>query len=1020
MAAYQDPTPCPAPRLNSTYNSHRASSLEPSNRNAILPGYSKSFRDAQPRRPRAIRQSLGWDPTIDIYDDTFAFQAPRVNLMPTKDSVTAQHDGFNNRRSSSIFNRPPQRPTPDLASSNANGHVSPKRKRMSTAPQARTDRAVDATARELSDVRHGPGPTLLRNPRRRTIYIPSEDTTIASIHPGKDNRHRECGSSNARQSDVFLDMANITNVDAQNGHVRIPLLNEQSQRSTSRRQSLAAAPKRVPLQQSSSHTQNSVYGADVEGSGGGKENVPPGGIREVKRSGKRASLMFPQRLARNTVPNLETLQEHSPSFVSAEVSPSTAHSTDCKLVDQEAASLHPQKHETNSTIPPKPINGPKGVRQAQLSGSMTTASVTRPQSSASQRHRPTKGLGIPKRSINSRQSQVFPVITEHIEYSELYEDDWLSHQEIVMTHLINDLFNKFRLDEGLRTKSKADSRADLLSVYQDKDILLLYRRLQASLQFGALTIPTDTLDQVARFQSDFGQQQRFLDLWLKTYKLQSLEVALETVVGRQIAKGSGASECRSPRSIHTKPIASFLKSFLIKHQDAKSELGVRTASGTQSTSMGLNEQIGVAWQWRRTVLRSLMLILLLDRGQEAKLLGGCLFQVTSPYKSSMAVLQGLCRLLVPSIGDVSRVLSHLTYTVTYVQTPLDEFQFSIGNIATDLRDGIRLTKLVETLVHPTDQTTQLDQVSASNAAQDGLPSITGSSCAERSLSLSQHLRVPSLSRAQGVYNVQIALSALSELPDKGPELEDINAENIVDGHREKTLRLLWCLMGLRGMAYLVDFHLVDKEIKRLDCQWMTQPRAGRESADLPHDDEHAEPPYLTANQRHEALLKSWAVKIGRKHGLAINNLSTSFSDGLAYTAIVGEYASFQSVERRTKVITGDKNNETRLNDLVEILKTMGCSQAFVDLFRNSTIPTSKTTTLLLAFLASRLLPPAERPIAAKTIQAAWRRSQARFSLRQRTKLAWLARDCAAVVQQRQKELWAARVIQRKWKEVCWR
>ena len=55
--------------------------------------------------------------------------------------------------------------------------------------------------------------------------------------------------------------------------------------------------------------------------------------------------------------------------------------------------------------------------------------------------------------------------------------------------------------------------------------------------------------------------------------------------------------------------------------------------------------------------------------------------------------------------------------------------------------------------------------------------------------LSDELRVPPVSRLQKIHNVDVALSALK---DAGYALTgNITAKDISDGHREKTLSLLW-------------------------------------------------------------------------------------------------------------------------------------------------------------------------------------------------------------------------------------
>ena len=41
-------------------------------------------------------------------------------------------------------------------------------------------------------------------------------------------------------------------------------------------------------------------------------------------------------------------------------------------------------------------------------------------------------------------------------------------------------------------------------------------------------------------------------------------------------------------------------------------------------------------------------------------------------------------------GDVTRHLNYFGYVVTVTQTQADEFDYAVTNLATDLRDGVRL------------------------------------------------------------------------------------------------------------------------------------------------------------------------------------------------------------------------------------------------------------------------------------------------------------------------------------------
>jgi abnormal spindle-like microcephaly-associated protein len=50
------------------------------------------------------------------------------------------------------------------------------------------------------------------------------------------------------------------------------------------------------------------------------------------------------------------------------------------------------------------------------------------------------------------------------------------------------------------------------------------------------------------------------------------------------------------------------------------------------------------------------------------------------------------------------------------------------------------------------------------------------------------LRVPAVSKLQKIYNVEVALKGLAEA---GCQVKNLTSKDIVMGHKEKTLSLLW-------------------------------------------------------------------------------------------------------------------------------------------------------------------------------------------------------------------------------------
>ena len=175
----------------------------------------------------------------------------------------------------------------------------------------------------------------------------------------------------------------------------------------------------------------------------------------------------------------------------------------------------------------------------------------------------------------------------------------------------------------------------------------------------------------------------------------------------------------------------------------------------------------------------MMVIYILDKAKQMNIIARNLYQSSSTIMSSLLFLRKLTASIHPTVGDIYRLLRPLGYHIHHIQNPLSEFSYSIGNLAMDFRDGVRLARLVELLLcspGPPDYATRM------------MPTIVleaGQSCF-----LSQHLKFPCAVRAQKIGNVQVALDALRAVDGADQIVGDLKAEDIVDGHRERTMTLL--------------------------------------------------------------------------------------------------------------------------------------------------------------------------------------------------------------------------------------
>ena len=379
------------------------------------------------------------------------------------------------------------------------------------------------------------------------------------------------------------------------------------------------------------------------------------------------------------------------------------------------------------------------------------------------------------------------------------------------------------------------------------------------------------------------------------------------MVGRQLSnvrtlsvtvrRGREQRVTREPHALRT-----FLEVFLIRNEDS-----ARRRLGDSATKTGLASSRCLR---QRTILRSLMLILLLDMAKHTKIISSRLFHPSSPYKSSRSVLNALAKMLLPSVGDVPRALRHLNYSVQHTQYLLQEYGYKITNLAIDMRDGVRLTHLVELLLHS----------SASRFWQpdDGNVMTPAGEIPIASLKqgdfwmVSSHLILPCPARSQKIYNVQIALDALRAVNAFRSLVKGLTADDVVDGYREKTVGLLWALVSQLGLSTLVNWKELERETARIrKRQSRGQGGQGEEVGDR------------QGFTGYTFSLMTWARHIVGLSWQEIHNVPTAFADGLIFAKIVDEYATYLPCSQ-------NESRETRrMNTTLESkLRRLGCNRYF--------------------------------------------------------------------------------------------
>ena len=609
---------------------------------------------------------------------------------------------------------------------------------------------------------------------------------------------------------------------------------------------LAAAPKRVPLQPTLKPLQEMEGHSDIAGNGPGKENLPPVGGTASDIKGRTVTAVKAKRISIfGVVPECKAIASDDLFNMDKVSAMDQTISKGGAKRNSLAGGLKRVTYSSGEhSMKKKPRESAMNRRNTLYYGSAwkTGKTAADPGPNQSTVRLPSKLIAPVVAKEPAAIKERYSVLTEDINRPEMFEDAWLGDQESAIQQLINSLFEAARKDNLTEFPSQASYRKALLQIYQSPSCSIIYKRLQASLLYGALSPPEGSIAGSSRLTSDIGLRQKLLALWIGTYELGILRAATEVIIGREIptlseSPGQGHPSLSTMKG-RKRELEGFIVSCLIHNDD-----------------VGEPKRQSSAFCWRRVVLRSLMLVLLLDMAAETKVVKGNLFRTSSKLKSSLGVLNELCATLLPFIGDVHRSLSHLNYHLLHTQFPLSEYDYKISNLATDLRDGVRLTHLVELLLYPPETLSRLNEnLMVAMPTGEVLTSIIDEG---RSWVLSQHLKYPCIARTQKVYNLQIALSALRGISGIGQIAEGLSADDITDGHREKTVRLLWGLVGKWGLDSLVDFEELAKEIRRLGRSMELDHAMANDDSGIDEDDEGI----LEGFERQMFLLKKWAGTI---------------------------------------------------------------------------------------------------------------------------------------------------------------
>ncbi|NWQ73550.1 ASPM protein, partial [Columbina picui] len=524
-------------------------------------------------------------------------------------------------------------------------------------------------------------------------------------------------------------------------------------------------------------------------------------------------------------------------------------------------------------------------------------------------------------------------------------------------------------------------RRDACRLFTSEAMVKAIKRLEVEIETRRLLVRRDR-----HLWKDVGERQKVLN-WLLSYNPLWLRIGLETVYGELIALESNSD---------VMGLAIFILNRLLWNPDIAAEY--RHPSVPHLYREGHEEALS-----KFTLKKLLLLVCFLDCAKRSRMIDHdpCLFCKDAEFKASKDLLLAFSRDFLSGEGDLSRHLGFLGLPVSHIQTPLDEFDFAVTNLAVDLQCGVRLVRTMELLT--------------------------------KNWNLSKQLRVPAISRLQKMHNVDIVLNVLQE---RGIHLKDesgalIDSRDIVDRHRERTLALLWKIVFAFQVDIFLNVEQLKEEIEYLKSAYKKKTQLGTLKTFLnchrvEDDNSNNSSQSYSENVK---LLMAWVNAVCGFYNIKVENFTVCFSDGRVLCHLIHHYhpcyvpleavcqRTTQTVEcSRTHIVglnsssSSSSESDTSLNITEGMFdQTVTASALYKELLDNerknfqlisaavsdlggipamihhsdmsNTIPDEKVVITYLSFLCSRLLELRQETRAARLIQSAWRNYRVKRELK---------------------------------------
>ncbi|XP_035230468.1 abnormal spindle-like microcephaly-associated protein homolog, partial [Stegodyphus dumicola] len=510
-------------------------------------------------------------------------------------------------------------------------------------------------------------------------------------------------------------------------------------------------------------------------------------------------------------------------------------------------------------------------------------------------------------------------------------------------------------------------RKSSCNLFQSEDIAKVVKKIEMEVDLKKISVRKDRA-----IHADLGIKKTILEMLL-SYNPLWLRIGLETIYGEIITLQSNCDVIGLSRFI----IHRFLSNPEIVEKYSHPSVINYYREGYED-------------ELKRFVLKKfLILVFFLDAAKSSHLIehNPCLFCKNSLYKSSRDFLLTFSREYLSGEGDITKHLRYLGYTVSHQQTTLDEFDYAVRNIAKDLRCGLRLGRVIEILL------------------QDW--------------SLSQSLRANTLNRTTKIHNNEVVLKALQ---NSSIEIEgNIEARDIVDGNREKTLSLLWQIIFKTQISKHINKEVLRREndylmnnLKlKVECAAFNALR--NHTLSEVYDADFIDSKLYKENEVLQLLLQ-WCQNVCAHYDYKVCNFTSSFSDGQALCFLLHHYhpniLPFDSIKRKTvssyyetQIENSDSegNNPLQSDDkhsnsllLEECLKNEKQNlelvfEKFVEIGQipilscpsdiSNTLPDEKVIITLVSYVNIRLMELSTEIRAARRILFAWRKYRLRKQLK---------------------------------------